>query len=313
MSAAIVTIQPPEPRHCWILELFDLHRLKYMLLIASSWMASSWLAIAAMALDDATIRVAFASVHQGLSTDVLLIREDLRIAYLEVLGVPTSDDEASAWAVASLIALRKRGDLNVKTTARLPGRPDPHVRPIAELAARWVIDQSSRPIDQLLIDPVARRQLARRARTLAGMAADDPDGDAFDQSIRRAVLTLRKQRRLRPELVRRVSDWVLQILQFDVASLQPETLPSEPAVYLFLNPTGYLYIGEAADVRARISDHLQGSHNEALAAELQLNDPSTQLQIHVFGSGSPGRRAAARQAYESELIRIRQPRYNLRP
>ena len=275
---------------------------------------------------DEVIREAFAEVHRGHSSDALLIREDLRLAYLDHLGVDAADDRAAADAVAALIGLRKRGDLNVATTTRLSGQPAAAVRVIAEIAARRVIDQTGLPIDQLLIDPAARRQLSRWARQMAGSIAADATTDdptaaagasaaagAFDQSIRRSVLLLRKQRRLRPELVRRVSDWDLSIQQYDVASLQLDQLPTSPAVYLFLGPAGYLYIGEAADVRQRIADHLQGSHNDALAKSLQLDDVTTQLQIHVFGPDSAGRRTAARRAYESELIRIRSPRFNLRP
>ena len=92
-------------------------------------------------------------------------------------------------------------------------------------------------------------------------------------------------------------------------------MPTAPGVYIFRDATGYLYIGEAKNLRTRLKQHLNDSNRTLLADYLsQHADTKTvQLEIHAFDPKSNARLVAYRRAYESDLIAIRQPRFNIRP
>jgi excinuclease UvrABC nuclease subunit len=135
-------------------------------------------------------------------------------------------------------------------------------------------------------------------------------------TIRRAALALRKARQLRPELSARLIHWPIEHRSYAVADLTNDwaAVPQQPGVYLFRDDSGYLYIGEAKELQARLQTHLQGSDRAALAHALQRPTlDGIHVDLHIFPTDSPGATLGVRRAYESELIRSRQPRLNLRP
>jgi excinuclease UvrABC nuclease subunit len=134
--------------------------------------------------------------------------------------------------------------------------------------------------------------------------------------LRRAALALRKSRRLRPELVTRVAQWDRQVLAWDAARLRADTTlaPTGPGVYLFRDATGYLYIGEAANLRRRLAEHLDQSDRQSLAHYLSSQGiDQVTVEVHAFDPQSGAKSKELRRAYESELIRSRQPRFNVAP
>ena len=134
--------------------------------------------------------------------------------------------------------------------------------------------------------------------------------------LRKASLTLRKSRRLQPELVLRVADWKKEIIALAaaVAEKEPGKVPEQPGVYIFRDETGYLYIGESANLHDRIKQHLDRSDRQSLASYLETNGvKGVTLELHAFAADSPARLKPMRRAYESELIRSRKPRFNLAP
>jgi excinuclease UvrABC nuclease subunit len=85
-------------------------------------------------------------------------------------------------------------------------------------------------------------------------------------------------------------------------------------VYLFRSASGYLYVGEAANLAARLQVHIEGSDQTSLAEYLANDDAEAiSVELHIFPADSPASRVAVRRAYESELIRSRQPKFNIRP
>ncbi|WP_250928843.1 GIY-YIG nuclease family protein [Aporhodopirellula aestuarii] len=237
--------------------------------------------------------------------------DQLRSDFLRELSIDPSDtDEAEVQTAAllSLLRLRKTGKLQVPATRRNHVDVSPWID-TAEIAIRTVLDRHQVSIDVVMCDPRLRSELQAEAAAI--------DDDAPPERIRKAVLKLRKVRQLRPELVLRVADWQTQVLTMAFDDINLEELPDSPGVYLFRSEQGYLYIGEAANLSARIAEHLGGSHNRGLAKCLAQaggeGQPPITLELHVFAKDSPGKRVLMRRAYESELIRSREPKFNLRP
>jgi len=78
--------------------------------------------------------------------------------------------------------------------------------------------------------------------------------------------------------------------------------------------SGYPYIGEAANLKARLSRHTSQSDRVTLNQYLHSGaEGSITVELHTFGDRSPAKELKIRRAYESELIRSRQPRFNIRP
>ncbi|MCC9641244.1 GIY-YIG nuclease family protein [Rhodopirellula sp. JC740] len=260
-------------------------------------------------LSSTKIREAFQNSHEGYSSDELLIQDELRNAFLKELQIdPELSSDRQMIALRKLLQLRKSGRLDVPTTKRsqVPTNAIQAAIPTAEIAIRTVLDRHDAMIDDVLCNPVWRNELQREAERLSS--------DISAETVRRAVLRLRKSRRLKPELVLRVADWDRTVSTYPMQELDLDSLPNTPGVYLFRDLTGYLYIGEAVRLRDRIGEHLRGSHNDGLAGVLsgKGSNPVT-LELHAFPADSPAKRLTVRRAYESELIRSRQPRFNLQP
>ncbi|TWU61788.1 hypothetical protein V7x_34770 [Crateriforma conspicua] len=261
---------------------------------------------------DTVIDEAFARSSQGFSSDELLVRDDLRADFLKAVAQGTGLQDTSKWSddqrrqlFLRLLGLRKAGKLTTSATRR--AQPiDSDVQVIAEMAGRAVMDRHRMTTDQLLADPRTYRELTEEARKLS------PDVDAY--AIRRTLLRLRKTRRLRPELVLQVADWQRKVTTYSLDELKQTDVPKRPGVYLFKDASGYLYIGEAVNLAERLKQHFDGSHNAALAAMLQSpRSENVSVELHVFAADSPASKSAMRRAYESELIRSRSPKYNVRP
>jgi excinuclease UvrABC nuclease subunit len=93
-----------------------------------------------------------------------------------------------------------------------------------------------------------------------------------------------------------------------------DIVPSGPGVYIFRDSTGYLYIGESANLRTRLAKHLDQSDSKSLAYYLRKNGVDTvTVELHAFDPDSNARLKEMRRAYESELIHSRKPRFNIAP
>ncbi len=209
----------------------------------------------------------------------------------------------------TMLNLRKAGRLGGEVTRQRRARHDEY-RHAAEIAARAMEDRYGENIDRVLCDPDRKQQFDKLARQLA------PHTTVY--WLRKAALGLRKARQLRPELVVRVADWgrVVESYRLDVVRGDPTCIPRRPGVYLFLDPTGYLYIGEAGDLRDRVQTHVEHSDRPTLAAYLEragVNTDEIMIELHVFDPQSAAVKTSMRRAYESELIASRQPRFNVRP
>lgn len=278
--------------------------------ISFAFGGSSMTNVVAQTFTAEAIRTAFAACHGGYSSDELLIRDDLRNCFLAKLSPNLGlTDAGQREALLALLKLRKAGKLSVRATKR--GTPvDPAVHAIAEIASRAVTDRHRITSDTMLADPNFRHEFQTEAELIS------PGIDAYE--VRKSVLGLRKKRSLRPELVLQVAQWGRQVTTQSLAQLklglEAGNVPKQPGIYLFRNADGYLYIGEAADLSVRLAQHVNESDRQSLAEFLAGDDADgVSIEMHVFAADSPAAKVTVRRAYESELIRSRNPKFNVRP
>lgn len=269
------------------------------------------------AVQEESVISAFSRMHDGWSADEVLLEDSKRMTFVEQCiaagfevadapqaTLPNTIEDACARA---LLHVRKAGGRLPKTTRRAKA-VSPTVVPIAEIAARRLADELDCHTDAILVDTEARQMFDAFVQRLA------PEVSAYE--ARKAALQLRKTRHLEPELVGRVTDWVRNIDDRRVAEFRTDLtlVPERPGVYIFHDASGYLYVGQAADLRERMKTHLSESDRKSLADYLASAEPeSLRVELHVFAEGSPAEDLRIRRAYESELIRSRKPRLNLAP
>jgi len=279
-----------------------------------AYLAAGVLCIPVVAPDNAVdraelnrvVREAFRDVHDGWSTDEVLLNDSLNTAFVQRCrrSLPDVDETRFNW---TLLNLRKAGRLDVKATKRTSLRDDDYSH-AAEIAARFMYDKYRVTIDRVMCNPEFRRAFDAAAQKAApGVAA---------YRLRKAAFSLRKARKLRPELVARVADWDKQILSLPAERVleNADIVPTNPGVDIFRDSTGYLYIGESANLRTRLAQHLDHSDRRSLANYLwKEGADDVTVEIHAFDPTSNARLKEMRRAYESDLIRSRKPRFNIAP
>ena len=253
------------------------------------------------------IIAAFAETHDGFSSDEVIINKDLNAAFVAKCKsrFPKGTELEFNWL---LLNLRKAGKLTSKATKRAAARRDEdQYRFAAEIAMRSLQDRFQYSSDRILADPILRKEFGRVAGAIL------PDVEPYD--LRKAALRLRKTRKLKPELILRIADWGRKIEKHPANELSKNTskIPEKPGVYIFSDSTGYLYIGEASNLRDRLSTHLEDSDRKSLAKYLVEHSKDVQIEFHAFDPESKAKSKSVRRAYESELIRSRKPRLNVKP
>ncbi len=252
------------------------------------------------------VKSAFARVHDGWSSDEVILNPKLNESFLDGCRteLPDVKDVDFNW---TLLNLRKAGLLDVKTTKRRAGSVS-EFAPVAEIAARHVYDRHKISTDRMMCDPQLRAEFDKVVQNI------DSKIDLY--SVRKAAFQLRKQRQLKPELLVRIADWGREIQDHPLAEVRANLslIPKLPGIYIFRDATGYLYIGQADNLHTRLQTHFAESHNFSLANYLkeQANENIT-LELHSFPVDSRAKETMIRRAYESELISSRKPRFNIQP
>ena len=252
------------------------------------------------------VRQAFQEVHDGWSSDEVLLQDELNERFLAACQkrLPDANPQDLNWR---LLNLRKAGKLSVDVTKR---RRDDHTdyQHLAEVVARSMQDKFRVSTDRIMCNPKQRKAFDHAAKRIA------PDVDVY--LMRKAAFGLRKKRQLKPELVLRVAEWDRKIDTYSAATIRDDfsVVPNTPGIYIFRDRTGYLYVGEAIDLRKRMKQHLSESDRQSLANYLKANGvKDISIEVHAFPKDSRAKRTSIRRAYESELIASRKPRFNVRP
>ena len=249
---------------------------------------------------------AFLASHEGFSSDEVLLDDRRNARFLaecrqRLPGVEAADCN---W---TLLNLRKAGKLKVPISQRRLDALDDYLH-AGEIAARHMEDRTGMNVDRVLCDPITRAQFD--AIALSACPGVDP------YLLRKAALRLRKARRLRPELVVRIADWGRQVVTFPAGKVRedPDLVPERPGIYILRDPSGYLYVGESRDLRARLGTQLDPTDARSVSHYLRTQGITQfTVELHVFDKDSQARRTMVRRAYESELIESRGPRFNIRP
>ena len=253
------------------------------------------------------VKAAFIATHDGWSSDEVVLQDKLNAKFVahcrqEISNV---DEFQCNW---TLMNLRKAGKLSdIKSTKRRRDRHDEYFH-AAEIAARHMYDKYKLTTDRVLCDPKHRKEFDKVAHAVT------PDVSAY--LLRKAALGLRKARRLRPELVIQIADWGKKIVTLPANKIIKDSklVPQKSGIYIFRDPTGYLYIGESSNLRIRVSKHLDHSDRKSLAHHLwKKGADEITLELHIFDADSQAKSKTVRRAYESELIRSRKPRFNIAP
>lgn len=261
---------------------------------------------------DQVIVDAFQQTHDGWSSDEVILRDDLNLAFLQEfrrlvrersLDNDTHRDAEINWR---LIGLRKAGKLSAVKTTRRANTDVSDVTHIAEMAVRSIQDQEKISSDRIMTDPKHRKSFDALVKEM------HPKADCY--AVRKAAFQLRKTRRLKPELISRIADWGRIVSSYSVKELRgsADVLPEHPGIYIFRDKTGYLYIGQTENLRKRLTKHLDESHNLSLASYLAADHQPT-VEVHAFDPNSRAKEVRVRRAYESELIASRKPRFNVQP
>jgi len=170
----------------------------------------------------------------------------------------------------------------------------------SEIAARLLERRDQITLDAILCDPV-------RAAEFDAIAASLAPGFTPLQ-YRWAALTLRKMRRLVPELISHALPPKAVTMQ-RVKELDLQQVPRAQGLYVFLERTQALYVGEAENLRTRIEKHLDHSDNKHLARWLwDRGSDEVFLELHEL---DPSTVTRVRRSLEVELIRSRRPVFNI--
>ena len=171
---------------------------------------------------------AFHHASQGFSPDRVVADPDLNRAYLsECNRLGLGSDAATL--NRSLLNLRKRGALRGLSSRRTILKDQPDYRFAAEIAARFLERENEITLDQIICDPQYAERFDEIAKTIV------PGGKSFE--YRWAALNLRKQQRLKPEVLARVAR-PSKVLQFKVGGLSLDAVPQEPGVVSLLLESG---------------------------------------------------------------------------
>ena len=258
--------------------------------------------------DEREVRAAFLDTHDGFSTDAVLA-DDARLDAFRrrvLERLPGGNAEALTWA---LLNLRKRSEIGRVTTRKQRFNHAAYEH-AAEIAARRVEDLHAITLDKALVHEGPRGDFDRFAAGYSGGV--DPT------LLRLAALSLRKARRLAPEGFKKLLSGadkprVLKEQRASAVRADPTLVPDGPGIYLLLDVgLGLLYVGEAGNLRKRVSAHLEFSDRKAIAHHFFANGlADARIELHAFEPGSAGRRRDFRRSYENFLIQSRRPRFNL--
>jgi len=245
------------------------------------------------------LRLAFAAAAGGFSPDRVVADPELNRVFLAACreqGLAGSDATLSR----ALLNLRKKGELRGLKSKRSSFPKEDEYRFAAEIAARFIERRDGLTLDDVLCDP----QLAGEFDSLAARVAPGFTSAQY----RWAALNLRKTKRLSPELLSRIVR-PEQVYIFRVPDLDINAVPAASGLYLFFTTNCVLYVGEAENLNRRVRKHLDHSDSKGLARWLwEQGSDELHLELQVL---PPNTTTRVRRAMEIELIRSRNPTFNI--
>jgi len=244
---------------------------------------------------------AFLAAHDGFSADRVVADRELNARFIAACRRAGLTQPVRDLNIA-LLNLRKSGELETGVKVRRTRFSDQEeYRHASEIAARHLELKHGVSWDVIVSTPELIAEFDAEAASLA------PGYDSL--RYRWAVFSLRKQRKLAPELLGRVVSPVSVTLGA-ISDLDVDSIAVAQGVYLFHGPTATLYVGEAENLRKRIAKHLDHSDNKGLARWFWGSGiEGVHLELRVL---PPDTTTRVRRALEAELIQSRRPVFNIK-
>ena len=249
----------------------------------------------------ASIAEAFDAASDGYSTDRVVADPELNRRFIA---------ECRQRDLKDSVADLNRALLNFRKKGGLAGRPrskrthfhdEDDYRFAAEIAVRFMERRDGISLDTIICDPEKVTEFDEvSARIAPGYSP---------LKYRWAALNLRKARRLEPELAARIAP-PTDVINVSVSEIVSDELPPSQGLYLFIAADQLLYVGETENLRKRLKKHLEHSDNKGLARWMwEFGTESLHLEMHLLEDNTEAR---IRKALELELIRSRQPVFNVK-
>lgn len=252
------------------------------------------------AMERSIVSAAFFAIHDGWSTERVVVDPEMNLKFIDECRRGGLQAEA-ARCNRILWNLRKTGRLRSPKLKRIRIADHDQYAFAAEISIRMLEHRDAVTLDDVLCDPIRVAEFDRLCEQLAPGFAP--------LLYRTAALSLRKRSRLKPELLSRIVAPEIAV-RAPTKGLVVNDLPDRAAIYQFMCEDGLLYVGETEHLRSRIRQHLNHSDNRDLARWLWDNtDRAMFIEYHVLPEGTASR---TRKAIELELIRSRNPRFNVR-
>ncbi len=238
---------------------------------------------------------AFASVHDGYSTDRVVADPELDARYLLACrrkGLTQSDYQLNH----ALMDIRKSKKAELpKATKRTEFRDYDEYQFAAEIAIRVLQRTKAVSLDRVICDPVLALEYDSIARQLS-----------TEQSVlklRLAALNLRKTHKLRPsKKVEMVPDYDL-VPAGPLKTITVPEIPEFPAAYVLFDQIRPIFAGETENLRRRIEVHLQGGLPRWL-------DPSIDVDLILKHSAQPATGHDERRLWLKEFVNRERPLLN---
>src|ERR1700730_7730913 len=187
---------------------------------------------------------AFLAIPGAPSADAVVADPDLNQLFLQnCLSMGLSEPGESL--NRSLLNARKRGDLEgLRKSNKRFVKNQEEFRFASEIAVRFLERRDNVTLDQIICSPERAAEFDVLARQLSSGFS------SFD--YRWAALSLRKKRKLKPELLARVVQAEL-VVRKKVTDLSVDELPKRQGLYVFYDCDQALYVGECKNLRKRLS------------------------------------------------------------
>ncbi len=241
------------------------------------------------------------AVSNGFSADRVVTDPQLNQRFIsECRKRGLSDSNADL--NRTLLNLRKRGGLTGRPRSKRTHFSDEDdYRFAAEIAARFIERRDGISLDAIMCQPDKVAEFDNIAKGIA------PGYSPLQ--YRWAALGLRKKKKLEPELVGRIvppEDTKI----IPISEVITDDLPMAQGLYLFIASDQLLYVGETENLRKRLKKHLDHSDNKGLAHWMwEHGTENLYLEMQILKQGTETR---VRRALELELIRSRQPVFNVK-
>jgi len=237
----------------------------------------------------------------GYSSDRVVADPELNRRFISECRLRGLEDPAEDLNRA-LLNLRKAGGLTGRPRAKQTHfHNEDEYRFASEIAARFLERRDGISLDSIICNPDKVSEFDEvAARIVPGY---------IPLQYRWAALGLRKKKKLAPEITGRIVP-PEDVINIPINEIIPDELPASQGIYLFISSDQLLYVGETENLRKRLKKHLEHSDNKGLARWIwEYGTESLHLELQILKSGT---KTSVRKAIELELIRSRQPIFNVK-